>query len=109
MTEIVGQTEDNDFLANYSKLDLILDSNCILLAQRTGDGTARTLSYELDVTSGACALMYDNDEGESQVLWSGSGQTQDTVTIQLGGGANCLRLTAIDGQAQLHLKLECTK
>lgn len=109
MEDIVGTTDDDNFLCEYKKLKMSLADHCILLAQEKGDGTERTVIYDIDVISGECAITYDNDEGISTVIWSGKGKAQDTATIKLGEGANCLRLEAIGGDTELKLKLQCVK
>lgn len=73
MEEIIGTTDEDNFLCEYSKMDLILNSNCVLLFQEAGDGNERTIKYDIDVSSGECALIYDNDSGESIEIWSGTG------------------------------------
>lgn len=109
MHDIVGETDDENFLGEYSKLDITVDNNCVLLAQETGDSTERTVKYDIDVISGKCAIKYDNDEGESIIIWAGKGQADGETTIKLGGGANCLRLEALETDTRLKIKLKCTK
>lgn len=109
MNDIVGKTDDESFLCDYSKLDLTVENNCVLLAQEAGDHTDRTVTYEVDVISGECAVKYDNDQGESVVIWSGKGQAEGTAAVKLGGGANCLRIEALDNDTRLKIKLKCTK
>lgn len=107
MEDIVGTTDDDNFLCDYKKLALTLENNCVLLAQETGDGTERTIEYDIEVLSGECAIMYDNDEGVSTIIWSGRGHAQGTTAITLGTGTGCLRLTALDGKAKLKISLQC--
>lgn len=109
MHDIVGETDDENFLGEYSKLDITVDNNCILLAQEVGDNTERTIKYDVDVISGECAIKYDNDKDESVTIWSGKGQADGATTITLGGGANCLRIEALAADTRLKLKLNCTK
>ncbi|PNV59826.1 hypothetical protein C0033_22285 [Clostridium sp. chh4-2] len=109
MSDIVGKTDDESFLCDYSKLDLTVENNCVLLAQEAGDHTDRTVIYEVDVISGECAVKYDNDQGESVVIWSGKGQAEGTAAVKLSGGANCLRIEALDNDTRLKIKLQCTK
>lgn len=109
MNDIVGKTDDENFLCDYSKLDLTVENNCVLLAQEAGDHTDRTVTYEVDVIFGECAVKYDNDQGESVVIWSGKGQAEGTAAVKLGGGANCLRIEALDNDTRLKIKLQCAK
>lgn len=109
MHDIVGETDDENFLGEYSKLDITVDNNCILLAQEVGDNTERTIKYDVDVISGECAIKYDNDKDESVTIWSGKGQADGVTTITLGGGANCLRIEALAAATRLKIKLNCTK
>jgi|GEM_PF-4990277 len=109
MHDIVGETDDENFLGEYSKLDITVGNNCVLLAQEAGDNTERTIKYDIDVISGKCAIKYDNDEGESATIWSGEGQADGVTAIKLGGGANCLRLEALETDTRLKIKLKCTK
>lgn len=96
-------------MGEYSKLDITVGNNCVLLAQEVGDNTERTIGYHIDVISGKCAIKYDNDEGESVTIWSGEGQADGVTTIKLAGGANCLRLEALETDTRLKIKLKCTK
>lgn len=109
MDGINGTTDEDNFLCDFSKLNLQLESNCVLLSQETGDGTERTIQYEIKVLSGQCAIMYDNESGDSTTIWSGNGQANGSTTITLDDGANCLRLQALDKNTELKIKLQCTK
>ena len=109
MHDIVGETDDENFSGEYSKLDITVDNNYILLAQEAGDNTERTVKYDIDVISGECAIKYDNDADESVIIWSGKGQADGTTTIKLGAGANCLRIEALEANTRLKIKLKCTK
>lgn len=36
-------------------------------------------------------------------------RTDRTTAVKLGGGANCLRIEALDNDTRLKIKLKCTK
>lgn len=109
MEDVVGTVDEEKFLCEYSKLDIKLNSNCILLEQETGDGSERNIKYEIDAAEGECVLTYDTEEGDSTELWRGTGKGTCTTKIILGNGAGCLRLAAIDGYSRVKLKITVTE
>lgn len=109
MEEIVGTTDDDNFLCDYSKLKMSVENSCVLLAQETGDGTERTVKYDIEVLSGECAVTYDSNDGSSTVLWSGRGEAQGTAAVTLSDGANCLRLKALDDNTVVRASLQCVR